>query len=51
MVYLFMTFFLRTLISILLSVKGTVDNVDELIIRMKSIKVGFICVYFERGII
>ncbi|KAM3129390.1 hypothetical protein pb186bvf_018538 [Paramecium bursaria] len=37
-----------TLISILLSVKGTVDNVDELIIRMKSIKVGFICVYFER---
>ena len=39
----------RTLISILLSVKGTVENVDELITRMKGIKAGFVCVYFERG--
>ncbi|KAM3129372.1 hypothetical protein pb186bvf_018520 [Paramecium bursaria] len=37
-----------TLISIVISVKGNVENVDELIIRMKGIKVGFICVYFER---
>ena len=39
----------RTLISIFLSVKGTVENVDELVIRMRGIKAGFVCVYFERG--
>ncbi|KAM3129816.1 hypothetical protein pb186bvf_018110 [Paramecium bursaria] len=35
------------LISIFLSVKGTVENVDEYIIRMKGTKAGFICVYYE----
>ena len=40
---------LRTLISIFLSVKGTVENVDEFVIRTKAIKIGFACVYFERG--
>lgn len=39
----------RTLISIFLSVKGTVENVDELVVRMRGIKAGFVCVYFERG--
>ncbi|KAM3138602.1 hypothetical protein pb186bvf_009354 [Paramecium bursaria] len=39
---------LWTLISIFLSVKGTVENVDELVIRMRGIKAGFVCVYFER---
>ena len=43
--------FIRALISIFLSVKGTVENVDEYIIRMKGTKAGFICVYYERGII
>ena len=42
---------IRALISIFLSVKGTVENVDEYIIRMKGTKAGFICVYYERGII
>ena len=45
----FFIFTVRTLISIIISVKGNVENVDELIIRMKGIKVGFVCVYFERG--
>ncbi len=49
MVHLSMYIFKRTLISIFLSVKGTVENVDELIMRMKGIKAGFVCVYFERG--
>ena len=42
---------IRALISIFLSVKGTVENVDEYIMRMKGTKAGFICVYYERGII
>ena len=35
--------------SIVISVKENVENVDELIIRTKAIKLGLICVYFERG--
>ena len=41
--------YLRTLATIFVSVKGTVENVDEYVIRMKGIKAGFVCVYFERG--
>ena len=40
---------IRTLISIFLSVRGTVENVDEFVRRMKAIKIGLVCVYFERG--
>ena len=46
---MYLKLFIRTLISIFLSVKGTVENVDELVIRMRGIKAGFVCVYFERG--
>ena len=47
-----MVFFLthyRTLISILISVKGNVEIIDEIIIRNKAIKVGFVSQYFEKG--
>ena len=37
------------MLSILLSVKGNVDNVDEYVNRMKGIKAGFVCVYIEKG--
>ena len=52
LVFIFLILILiRALISIFLSVKGTVENIDEYIIRMKGIKAGFVCVYYERGII
>ena len=37
------------MLSILISVKGNVDNVDEYVNRMKGIKAGFVSVYVEKG--
>ena len=42
-------YYLRSLITIFLSVKGTVESVDELVIRTRGTKAGFVCVYVERG--
>ncbi|KAM3132192.1 hypothetical protein pb186bvf_015652 [Paramecium bursaria] len=43
-----MIIILWSLITIFLSVKGTVESVDELVIRTRGTKAGFVCVYVER---
>ena len=47
--YMFKKIIKRTLISIFLSVKGTVENVDGFVVRVRAVKVGFASVHIERG--